>query len=114
MTYSGSINAIDTDIGVDDSLYAFSEVPLGNVSDSGAITGNQAPPTNITISAAGNTLSFEGNQTTWDQAYFVEFLSAESTSANFVGSNSEFLTPGSSSAILPLSLIHISEPTRPY
>ena len=102
MTYSGSINAIDTDTGVDDSLYAFSEVPLGNASDSGVITGNQAPPTNITISAAGNTLSFEGNQTTWDQAYFVEFLSAESTSANFLGSNNEFLTPGLSSAILPL------------
>ena len=102
MTYSGSINAIDTDAGVDDSLYVFSEVPLGNASDSGVITGNQAPPTNITISAAGNTLSFEGNQTTWDQAYFVEFLSAESTSANFLGSNNEFLTPGLSSAILPL------------
>ena len=102
MTYGGSINAIDTGEGVDDSLYAFSEVPLGNASDSGVITGNQASPTNITISAAGNTLSLEGNQTTWDQAYFVEFLSAESTSANFVGSNSEFLTPGSSSAILPL------------
>ena len=83
-------------------MYTFSEVPLGNASDSGVITGNQAPPTNITISAAGNTLSFEGNQTTWDQAYFVEFLSAESTSANFLGSNNEFLTPGLSSAILPL------------
>ena len=102
MTYSGSINAIDTDAGVDDSLYVFSEVPLGNASDSGVITGNQAPPTNITISAAGNTLSLEGNQTTWDQAYFVEFLSAESTSANFLGSNNEFLIPGLSSAILPL------------
>ena len=102
MTYSGSINAIDTDAGVNDSLYAFFEVPLGNASDSGVITGNQAPPTNITISAAGNTLSFEGNQTTWDQAYFVEFLSAENTSANFLGSNNEFLTPGLSSAILPL------------
>ena len=61
MTYSGSINAIDTDAGVDDSLYVFSEVPLGNASDSGVITGNQASPTNITISAAGNTLSLEGN-----------------------------------------------------
>ena len=101
-TYGGSIVANSDDVA--DSVYAFADVSSGNASDSAITSGRITSATNVTIAVTsdGTALTLEGNQTLWDQAYFFEFLSAESTSASFLGSSSELLAQGAAPAVLTL------------
>ena len=82
-TYSGQLRNI-FDGSIANSNYAFTGAALGSDSASGTTTG--APPTTaVTVSLAGNTLTISDNQTVNDQAYLVEYLSAENTSSDFLG-----------------------------
>ena len=80
-------------------------MPSGSASDDAITSGRLTSATNVTITISSDRtlLTLEGNQTLWDQAYLFEFMSAESTSANYLGTTSAFLNRGESApAVLTL------------
>ena len=83
--------------------YAFADVALGSPADGDPnLVSNPLNGLNtITVSAAGGVLSVLETQDDVDQAYLVEFMSGDQTSANFLGSASTFLEPGVSTATVP-------------
>ena len=83
--------------------YAFADVALGSPADGDPnLVSNPLNGLNtITVSAAGGVLSVLETQDDVDQAYLVEFMSGDQTSADFLGSASTFLELGVSTATVP-------------
>ena len=101
-TYSGHTATILSQGTVNTDRYAFADVALGDASDSdpNLVGFNDTGLNSITVSATGSTLSIAETQSVVDQAYLVEFLSADQVSAELLGSDSQFLAPGETTATL--------------
>ena len=95
-TYSGHTAFVTTQGNPGNDRYAFSDIALGIAADAdpSVLVSNPLNGLNsITVSATSNTLSISETQSTVDQAYLVEFLTADQSSANLVGSVSKLLAP---------------------
>ena len=90
-TYSGHIFQSRADGGATIDNYTFTDIPLGSPSDSN-ISGN--PLAVLTLDVSGNILSLVDAQAIADQGYLVEFLSADGTSINLLGSSGSVQEPG--------------------
>ncbi len=101
-TYSGR-NFYELTPG-DVDIFAFADVPLGDSSTSdpnltGISFGNMGTPLNdITVDVTGNTLAITDTQAFTDQAFLVEYLTADGSSANLLGTDSAFLDRGNAAA----------------
>ncbi|WP_075995483.1 DUF4347 domain-containing protein [Salaquimonas pukyongi] len=96
-TYSGHIlHVLAQGTNANDS-YAFSGVTLGNDSTSGTLTGTQNNNV-LTVSRSGDTLSLVESQTSLDQAYLVEYLTADGSSSDYLGSSGAILDQGTTAA----------------
>ena len=96
-TYSGHTALQLTQDNPGTDRYAFADVALGSPADGDPnLVSNPLNGLNtITVSATGGVLSVLETQDDVDQAYLVEFMSGDQTSADFLGSASDFLEPGS-------------------
>jgi len=83
-----------SDGNTNNSLYAWTDAALGSSSLTGTITSLYAPHNELIASIAGSTLTLSGNETVSDQAYFVEYLSADTTSSNLLGGAGTVITSG--------------------
>lgn len=94
-TYSGHLLYVfGNNLNLNDN-YAFSGVALGSTSDSATVVGDIDSNRNfLTVSRSGDTLSLVETQSALDQAYLVEFLTADGTSSAYLDSNGAILDPG--------------------
>ncbi len=99
-TYSGHVLSVSgNNIAINDN-YAFSDVALGSGSYSAAnLVGDNGSSINeLTVSVIGNTLSLVETQAVYDQAYLVEFLTADGTSSDYRGSTGAILDRGTTAS----------------
>ncbi len=92
-TYSGHVG-YSVDLSTDNGNYTFMDVPLGSSSVRGSVTGYVGRGSLLLPSVEDDQFSLISSTNLADQAYIVEFLSNETTSAHFIGGVSALMEPG--------------------